>query len=171
MERRLSAAPNWTSRTHLLRLRAMRQHRLSVVGFRDLFSADPGKTVRDVMRTKFVSATEHMDQETVARLFSQYHLRAMRRPARIYKSSAAWRLMTLLSSNRLLANSQKARRLAYYSLCGRNDRNRDGHIEKEIARAVSVGSVRPADYQQRQLRPLSENARHPGHGRGRSPPP
>lgn len=48
-----------------------------VVSFRSLFSADRGKTVRDVMRTDPVIATEDMDQEAVAQLFSQHHLLAI----------------------------------------------------------------------------------------------
>ena len=47
------------------------QHLLGVVSFRDLFSADRTKTVRDAMRTRFVTATEEMDQEALARLFSR----------------------------------------------------------------------------------------------------
>jgi len=53
------------------------QHLLGVVSFRDLFSADRGKTVREAMRTQFVAATEDMDQETVAKLVSQHHLLAI----------------------------------------------------------------------------------------------
>jgi magnesium transporter len=53
------------------------QRLLGVVSFRDLFSADRGKTVRDVMRTQFVSVPEDMDQERVARLFSEHHLLAI----------------------------------------------------------------------------------------------
>lgn len=53
------------------------QHLLGVVSFRDLFSADRAKTVRDIMRTRFVAATEEMDQEEVARLFSEHHLLAI----------------------------------------------------------------------------------------------
>jgi len=53
------------------------QRLLGVVSFRDLFSADPSKLVREVMRTKFVSATEDMDQEAVAKLVSQFHLLAI----------------------------------------------------------------------------------------------
>jgi len=50
---------------------------LGVVSFRELFAAQPDKTVRDVMRTSFVSVTEDMDQEAVSRLFEQYHLLAI----------------------------------------------------------------------------------------------
>jgi magnesium transporter len=53
------------------------QHLLGVVSFRDLFSADRNKTVRDIMRSQFVSVTEKTDQETVARLFSEHHLLAI----------------------------------------------------------------------------------------------
>ncbi len=53
------------------------QRLLGVVSFRDLFSADRAKTVRDVMRTRFISATDAMDQESVARLFSEHHLLAI----------------------------------------------------------------------------------------------
>jgi magnesium transporter len=48
-----------------------------VVSFRDLFSADRAKTVRDVMRTRFIAATVDMDEEAVARLFSKHHLLAI----------------------------------------------------------------------------------------------
>ena len=53
------------------------QNLLGVVSFRDLFSADRAKTVRDVMRTRFVAATDQMDQETLARLFAEHHLLAI----------------------------------------------------------------------------------------------
>jgi len=53
------------------------QRLLGVVSFRDLFSADREKTIRDVMRTRFVAATEDMDQEAVARLFAEHHLLAI----------------------------------------------------------------------------------------------
>src|SRR5436190_976798 len=53
------------------------QRLLGVVSFHDLFSADRSKTIRDVMRTGFISATDHMDQETVAKLFSEHHLLAI----------------------------------------------------------------------------------------------
>ncbi len=52
------------------------QHLLGVVSFRDLFSADPDRLVRDVMRTHFVAATEDMDQEAVAKLVASHHLLA-----------------------------------------------------------------------------------------------
>jgi magnesium transporter len=53
------------------------QHLLGVVSFRDLFSADREKTVREIMRTRFVTATEDMDQETVAHLVAKHHLLAV----------------------------------------------------------------------------------------------
>ena len=53
------------------------QHLLGVVSFRDLFSADTAKTVRDVMREQIVTATEETDQETLAKLFSMHHLLAI----------------------------------------------------------------------------------------------
>jgi magnesium transporter len=53
------------------------QRLLGVVSFRDLFSADKSKTVRDVMRKSFVSATDDVDQETVAKLVAQHHLLAI----------------------------------------------------------------------------------------------
>ena len=53
------------------------QHLLGVLSFRDLFTADRSKLVRDIMRTEFVSVSEHTDQEIVARLFSKHHLLAI----------------------------------------------------------------------------------------------
>ena len=53
------------------------QHLLGVVSFRALFAADRSKTVRDVMRTQFVVATDDMDQEAVAKLVAQHHLLAI----------------------------------------------------------------------------------------------
>jgi magnesium transporter len=53
------------------------QRLLGVVSFRDLFSADRTRTINELMRTEFVSATEQTDQEAVARLFSTYHLLAV----------------------------------------------------------------------------------------------
>jgi magnesium transporter len=50
---------------------------LGIVALRDLFTADKDKTVRDIMRTKFVSASEEMDQEALAALFAQHHLLAI----------------------------------------------------------------------------------------------
>ena len=53
------------------------QHLLGVVALRDLFSADKNKAVRDVMHTRFITASEEMDQEALAKLFSQNHLLAI----------------------------------------------------------------------------------------------
>ncbi len=53
------------------------QHLQGVVSFRDLFSADRNKLVRDVMRTQFISATEDMHQEAVAKLVATHHLLAV----------------------------------------------------------------------------------------------
>ncbi|HEX5431552.1 MAG TPA: magnesium transporter [Bryobacteraceae bacterium] len=53
------------------------QRLLGLVSFRDLFSADRSKTVRDIMRTNFVSVSDHADQEAVARLFRNSRLLAI----------------------------------------------------------------------------------------------
>ncbi len=53
------------------------QHLLGVVSFRDLFSADRAKTVREIMRTRFISVMEDADQEQVARVFREHHLLAV----------------------------------------------------------------------------------------------
>ena len=53
------------------------QRLLGIVALRDLFSADRNKTVREIMRTRFVSASEEMDQEALAALFAQHHLLAI----------------------------------------------------------------------------------------------
>ena len=53
------------------------QHLLGVVSFRDLFSADRTKLVREVMRTDIVKATTDMDQEAVAKLVAAHHLLAV----------------------------------------------------------------------------------------------
>ena len=50
---------------------------VGVLGFRDLFAADPTKLVRDVMRTRFITVDEGTDQEQVARVFRQHHLLAI----------------------------------------------------------------------------------------------
>ncbi|BDC49197.1 magnesium transporter MgtE [Bryobacterales bacterium F-183] len=54
-----------------------RQRLAGVVSFRSLFSADRETTVREVMRTNPLTATEDMDQEAVAKLFSKHHLLAV----------------------------------------------------------------------------------------------
>lgn len=53
------------------------QHLLGVVSFRDLFSADRMKTVRDVMRLQVVTVTEETDQEALAKLFAMHNLLAI----------------------------------------------------------------------------------------------
>ena len=53
------------------------QHLLGVVSFRALFTADRSKTVRDVMRSDFIAATDDLDQEAVAKLVTQHHLLAL----------------------------------------------------------------------------------------------
>ncbi len=53
------------------------QHLEGVISLRDLFSSDRSKTVHDLMRKRFVFATEEMDQEAVAKLFSQHRLLAI----------------------------------------------------------------------------------------------
>jgi magnesium transporter len=53
------------------------QHLLGVLSFRDLFAAPGNRTVREIMTTDIVLADEEMDQEAVARLFSEHDLLAM----------------------------------------------------------------------------------------------
>jgi magnesium transporter len=53
------------------------QHLLGVASFRSLFSAQRDRSVRDLMRTQFVYATEDMDQEAVAALVTTNHLLAV----------------------------------------------------------------------------------------------
>src|ERR1051325_3583758 len=50
------------------------QHLLGVVSFRDLFAADPKKTVADIMVTDVVRVTDEMDQETLSRIFAEHDL-------------------------------------------------------------------------------------------------
>lgn len=50
------------------------QHLLGVVSFRDLFAADPQKTVAEIMETDVVRVTDEMDQETVSRVFAEHDL-------------------------------------------------------------------------------------------------
>jgi magnesium transporter len=47
---------------------------LGVVSFRDLFAADPKKTVAEIMETDVVRVTDEMDQETVSRVFAEHDL-------------------------------------------------------------------------------------------------
>src|SRR5256884_3013208 len=53
------------------------QHLLGIVPLRRLMSALKDQTVREIMRTDFVAASEEMDQEALAKLFSEEHLFAM----------------------------------------------------------------------------------------------
>ncbi len=53
------------------------QHLLGIVPLRRLFSAHREQTVREVMRTDFIAASEEMDQEALAKLFSEEHLLAI----------------------------------------------------------------------------------------------
>ena len=53
------------------------QHLLGVVTFRELFSAPPSKTVRDIMHTDVVTAREEMDQEALSRLFQEHNFLAI----------------------------------------------------------------------------------------------
>jgi magnesium transporter len=53
------------------------QQLLGVLSFRELFSADGSKAVNEIMRKKFVAASEDMDQEALARLFSKVRLLAI----------------------------------------------------------------------------------------------
>lgn len=50
------------------------QRLLGVVSFRDLFAADPKKTVAEIMETDVVRVTDEMDQETVSRVFAEHDL-------------------------------------------------------------------------------------------------
>jgi magnesium transporter len=47
---------------------------LGVVSFRDLFGADPGKTVAEIMETDVVRVSDETDQETVSRIFADNDL-------------------------------------------------------------------------------------------------
>src|SRR5499426_589008 len=53
------------------------QHLLGVVPLRRLMSAPGGQRVREIMRTDYISASEEMDQEALAKLFSEEHLFAI----------------------------------------------------------------------------------------------
>jgi magnesium transporter len=53
------------------------QRLLGVVSFRELFSAPPEKTVRDIMHTDVVAAHEEMDQEALSRLFQEHDFLAI----------------------------------------------------------------------------------------------
>jgi magnesium transporter len=53
------------------------QKLLGVVAFQDLFAAPAERTVRDIMNTDVLTASEDLDQEAVSRLFAQHDLLAM----------------------------------------------------------------------------------------------
>src|SRR5262249_49941708 len=53
------------------------QRLLGVVTFRELFSAPPTKTVRDIMHIDVVTAHEEMDQEALSRLFQEHNFLAI----------------------------------------------------------------------------------------------
>ena len=53
------------------------QHLLGVVPLRRLVSAQKDQKVREIMRTDFIAASEEMDQEALANLFSEEHLFAI----------------------------------------------------------------------------------------------
>jgi magnesium transporter len=53
------------------------QHLLGILPLRRLMSAHQGQTVREIMRTDYVAASEELDQEALAKLFSEEHLFAM----------------------------------------------------------------------------------------------
>jgi magnesium transporter len=53
------------------------QRLLGVVSFRELFDADAGKLVRDVMHTNVVTVTDHTDQADVSQLFQRSRLLAL----------------------------------------------------------------------------------------------
>ena len=53
------------------------QHLLGVVPLRRLMSAPGAQRVRGIMRTEFISASEELDQEALAKLFSEEHLFAI----------------------------------------------------------------------------------------------
>lgn len=50
------------------------QRLVGVVSFRELFAADPQKTVAEIMETDVVRVSDEMDQETVARVFAEHDL-------------------------------------------------------------------------------------------------
>ncbi len=50
------------------------QRLVGVVSFRDLFAADPTKTVAEIMEVDVVRVTDEMDQESLSRLFAEHDL-------------------------------------------------------------------------------------------------
>ena len=53
------------------------QKLLGVVAFQDLFAAPSDRTVRDIMNTDVITASEDLDQEALSRLFAQHDLLAI----------------------------------------------------------------------------------------------
>lgn len=53
------------------------QKLLGIVSFRDLFTAAPSRTVRDIMAADIVTAQEDTDQEALGQLFAQHDLQAI----------------------------------------------------------------------------------------------
>lgn len=53
------------------------QRLVGIVGLRELFTAPPGKTVRELMLTEIFTAQEDMDQEALGRLFQQHDLQVI----------------------------------------------------------------------------------------------
>jgi magnesium transporter len=53
------------------------QRLLGVVSFRELFAAQPDRTVRDVMRRDVISVRDDMDQEEVSKVFAEHDLAAI----------------------------------------------------------------------------------------------
>jgi magnesium transporter len=53
------------------------QRLLGVVSFRELFAAPGETTIREVMRTAVITASEQMDQRAVSLLFAQHNLMAL----------------------------------------------------------------------------------------------
>ena len=53
------------------------QRLVGVLSIRDLFTAQPGKTVRDLMATDVVTARDDMDQEALGQLFAQHDMQAI----------------------------------------------------------------------------------------------
>ena len=50
---------------------------LGTASFRELFAADPGQPITDVMRADPVTVPEHLDQEEVSKIFSAHHFLAL----------------------------------------------------------------------------------------------
>jgi magnesium transporter len=53
------------------------QHLIGVISFRELFAAQPEKTVREVMQTEVVTVPDDMDQEAVSEVFAEWDLMAV----------------------------------------------------------------------------------------------